>query len=221
LGNNSRLRASATEPLLLYSSNFDGNGSFDPLIGQHYLNEQGERASYPLHARDDVVKQLPMIKDHYVAYADFGRVTFTDLLQEEASSDSFLKVNQLQSCLLQKGEGGKYELAPLPGATQAAPIQTILPIANESGTATALFVGNDFTCEKNHGWYDAFNGLFLEFEQDAIQIRKSNESGFFVPGDSRSLIRFNNKNGEQLILVGQNRGELVVFKPNNRMQLWQ
>lgn len=221
LGLNSRLTASKTEPLLLYQSDFDGNGSTDPLIGQYVLNKKGERDSYPIHARDDVVRQLPIIKDRYTSYADFGDVSFTDLLQAVISSEDYLKVTQLNSCLLQQGEDGKHILSLLPMAVQEAPIQAILPVRNENGKSEVLLVGNDYSAEKNNGWYDALNGLVLSFQQDRTQVLKSKQSGFLVPGDARSLITFNTKEGREYILAGQNRGDLKLFRHHNQVDIWQ
>lgn len=93
LGKNARLQASPDAPLVIYNQDFDKNGSIDPLIGQNYLNKKGQRKNYPLHTRDDITQQLPKIKNRYLLYADFGKVTFAELLQKTLTSSDFKTIN--------------------------------------------------------------------------------------------------------------------------------
>lgn len=217
LGQNTRLQASHTEPLTIYAADFDKNGSPDPLVGQYYLNKKGERKDYPIHARDDVVRQLVKIKGRYLTYADFSQATFTDLLQEPAKTGDLLSAKTLNTSYLENKGANNFELHPLAQATQIAPVQEILiDDFNQDGHVDALMVGNDYTAEKNGGWHDAFNGLYLQGEGDGsftpIPLAKS---GFLVGGDGRTITKVMNKNGVIRILVGQNSGDFKVFDIQN------
>ncbi len=213
LGENSRLQASVEEPLALYTKDFDSNGSPDPLIGQFFLNKVGERKSYPLHTRDDVMKQIVKVKNRYVKYAEFGNVTFPELMQSKLDSDDFLQVNHLQSSYLENKGNGEFELKPLPQAAQFAPIQDILvEDFNGNGHLDALLSGNNFTSESNNGWYDAFNGLLLEGDgKGNFEAISTSKSGFYVPFDGRDIVKLEDKNGQRMILVGQNSNVTTKF----------
>jgi len=214
LGTNSRMKASAKEPLYLYKEDYDKNGSNDPLIGQFYENKKGERKLYPLHTRDDIIKQLPMIKNRYVQYAAFGEVTLSELLEADLNSDAFLKIDQTQSCMLINEGGGKSSLKILPTAAQTAPIQSILiKDINQDGHPDLIMVGNDFTSEKNNGWYDAFNGLILLGDgKGTFKELPAAQSNFIVSKDARDIIQLKTKEEKNLIIVGQNSAELNVFE---------
>ncbi|MFK7903921.1 MAG: VCBS repeat-containing protein [Chitinophagales bacterium] len=211
LGENSRLKASIEEPLALYTKDFDGNGSLDPLIGQFFSNKAGERKSYPIHSRDDVMKQIVKVKSRYVKYAEFGEVTFPELMQSELDSGDYLQVNHLQSSYLENKGNGEFELKPLPQAAQIAPIQDFLvEDFNGDGHLDALLSGNNFTSESNNGWYDAFNGLLLQGDgKGNFEAIPTSKSGFYVPFDGRDIIQIKDRNGQKTILVGQNSNGLI------------
>lgn len=214
LGQNSKLQASPDQPIALFKHDFDENGSLDPLIGQYILNKNGEQYLYPLHARDDVMKQIVKVKNRYVKYADFGKATFTELLQKELNEADYLIANHLKTSYLDNHGNGQFELKTLPKAAQYAPIQDLLiDDFDQDGQLDILLTGNDFTTEKNNGWYDAFNGLLLKGDGDGRFIAlPTSVSGFYVPGDGREVVKMVDKDGEVRVIVGQNSGELKLFE---------
>ena len=212
-GKNSRLQASEKEPLVISTDDLDNNGSRDPIIGQYYANKAGERKLYPLHSRDDIFLQLVKLKNKYVKYAAFSRATFTDILEVLPNSNKQLEVNQLQSCYFKNNGDGTFEIEALPMEAQVAPIQCIIAEDfDKDGITDALLVGNDYTAEKNGGWHDAMNGLFLKGKADGqFEVIEAKDSGFLADGDARDLaILIDNKN-KKSILVGQNSGPFKLF----------
>ncbi len=212
LGENSRLHASAEEPMTLFTGDLDENGSPDPLIGQFYKNKKGDRKSYPIHARDDITGQLVKMKKKYVKYSDFAAATFTDLVGDDPKKQ--IQITNLQSSYLENLGDGNFDIRPLPKAAQMAPIQNILADDFDGdGNMDALLIGNDFTAEKNGGWYDAFNGLFLRGKGDGIfESIPTSESGFFVEGDGRDLAKLTTRKGKRIIAASQNSGKLKFFE---------
>ena len=83
---------------------------------------------------------------------------------------------------------------------------------NADGHLDALCVGNDYGMEVTTGHCDAFHGLLLlgngkgGFTNCSLQ-----QSGFYVPGDAKSLVQLGNANGGLYLVAGQNRGPLQVF----------
>jgi enediyne biosynthesis protein E4 len=68
LGLNSKLKASVEKPVWLYHADFDGNGQADPLIF-HYMGEK----LVPFGTRDDLIKQIPILKRKHSSYADYSK----------------------------------------------------------------------------------------------------------------------------------------------------
>jgi hypothetical protein len=62
------------------------------------------------------------------------------------------------------------------------------------------------------GRYDAFNGLLLlgngkgNFQPQTIQ-----QSGLYIPGDAKALVKLKSEGGDFLIAASQNRNYLKVF----------
>lgn len=214
LGANSRLEASPKNNLMLYTQDLDQNGSPDPFIGQYYLGANGQYRNYPLHARDDVIRQVPEIKNRYVQYATFGEATFWDLLGEEFTQAGVSIVQELRSVYIENKGNQEFVMKTLPQQAQLAPIQDVLVgDFDQDGFLDALLAGNDYTSEKNNGWYDAFNGLMLKGSGNGhFRPIPTSESGFLVPGDGRDIVKVHTKEGRELIVVGQNRGALLCFE---------
>ena len=69
------------------------------------------------------------------------------------------------------------------------------------------------------GRYDALNGLVLlgdgawNFTAQTIL-----QSGFFVPGDAKALIKLRGANNNYFLAASQNRGPLKLFSSNNQNQ---
>ena len=82
-GWNSQIRASPNEPVTLYSKDFDNNGQIDPILC-YYLDGK----SYPAFSKDDMEKQLPLIKRKYVNYSDYADKTITDIFNEQELADA-------------------------------------------------------------------------------------------------------------------------------------
>lgn len=212
LGLNSRLKANTKEPLTLYAKDFDENGSPDPLIGQFYTNKKGQKYCYPIHSRDDVVSQITQVKTKYVKYADFGNATFEEILQTNIGAEDQLLANELKSLHLEN-QNGTFNIQPLPLKAQTAPIQDMLITdVNDDTYMDILLVGNDFTAEKNGGWYDAQNGTILLGDgKNNFKSMTISESGFYVPGDARSISQLQNSKNQTQIIVGQNNGPVKIF----------
>ena len=76
-----------------------------------------------------------------------------------------------------------------------------------------LITGNDYGNEIFNGRYDALNGLLLcgngkgDFEPMTMQ-----QSGIIIPGDGKSLAKLQASDSALLVISGQNRGKLGLFK---------
>jgi len=214
LGENSKLKATPSKPIALFKGDLDKNGSPDPFIGQYSINQNGTKNAYPVHARDDVMKQVPSIKNRFVKYAEFGKATFSEILQKDMKSDQFLIANNLSTSYLENKGDGIFTLKALPKMAQLAPIQDILvDDVDGDGNLDALLTGNDFSAEKNGGRYDAFNGLLLKGDgKGNFEAVPTAKSGFYVPGDGRDIVKMTDKDGNQFYVVGQNAGGLLFFQ---------
>jgi hypothetical protein len=220
LGENSFYKASEKYPINIYAKDFDGNGSIDAITTTFLKDQQQQLKEYTVHNKDDINSQLPGLKKKYLSYKAFAMAEFKDLFSEPERKDMLhLAANNLKSSYLKNNGNGKFELQPLPEAAQLAPVYgMVTDDFNNDGNLDLSLVGNDYGTEVTNGRYDAFNGLMLlgngkgGFESGTIL-----ESGLYVPGDAKSLVKLRDAKGNYLLAASQNRGLLKVFRAKQSM----
>ncbi|MCB0544031.1 MAG: VCBS repeat-containing protein, partial [Saprospiraceae bacterium] len=111
LGYNTRLEASAEEPLHIYAKDFDKNGSVDPLMS--YTKKGVE---YPLVLRDKLLKQLPSLKKKFVRNATYAYAILEDLYPRSELNTAFIGTANMLGTTYFENQGGKFTAKPLPNA---------------------------------------------------------------------------------------------------------
>ncbi|MEM9361863.1 MAG: VCBS repeat-containing protein [Bacteroidota bacterium] len=199
-------------PMYIYTKDFDTNGSIDPLVGAFSETEKGLKLK-PLHSRDDVMKQLVLLKNQLLSYNDFASTDFVELLNIKSLSEETLSATLSKSVYVENLGNFNFKIQPLPNQCQYGPINDFLVNDfNEDGVLDVLAVGNDFQSETNYGGYDAMNGIFLAGNGNGFfNVVPTSKSGFYVPGQSNCLIELDTGNKESLVVAAQNNDKAKVF----------
>ncbi len=79
LGLNSRLKATAKEPVNLYYNDFDENGKKEQLL-TYYVNGR----MLPFVNKNELEKQLPFIKKKFLYAGDFAKASITEIFGSSA-----------------------------------------------------------------------------------------------------------------------------------------
>ena len=210
MGLNTPYKVSEKEPMRVYASDFDENGSLDAIISAYI---QGIET--PIHSRDALLAQVVSLERKYPRYALYAEATPQQLFPANKLEKAYIReCNNFNSCYLENLGDGQFKLSPLPMAAQMAPINGIIcQDFNQDGRLDALLVGNSYSTEVNTGSYDAFNGLLLAGDGKGGFIAISpRESGFWVTGDAKNIARLQVGTEEQLILIAVNNGPLLAFE---------
>jgi hypothetical protein len=216
LGLNSFYRANEKEPVRVYGKDFDHNGSYDALISLYLpdYNTNAVRRAFPAQTRDDLVRQMTGIRARFKTYEAFGRADFSKMLSSEQLKNAvILEANTFASCYLHNKGNGSFELMPLPAEAQLSYINGMVADDFDSdGNIDIVLNGNDYGTEMWAGRYDAMHGLFLKGNGkggfNALTIR---ESGVFLPGNGKSLVKLKARSGQYLLAAAQNRGPLKML----------
>jgi hypothetical protein len=81
------------------------------------------------------------------------------------------------------------------------------------GNLDIVINGNDYGTDVSVGRYDALNGLMLKGDGKGNFIPLSIlQSGIYIPGNGKALVKLRSKDGKYLLAAGQNRGPLKVFE---------
>ncbi len=208
LGKNSRHRASEKSPIVMYAKDFDNNGSIDPVM---CFTRNGN--IFPYAQRDQLAKQVPMIKKKYSRYAAYSKATIQEVFGDALSSAIKLETFVLNSSLF-TNEKGKFTRTDLPNEAQIAPIRCmIIDDLNKDGNLDVLLSGNDRGFETETGVFDGCTGLILLGDgKGAFKPLPSRESGLWLTKDARDMALIPSSNKSKILICGNNNSSTDVFQ---------
>lgn len=208
LGLNTKYKASPEEPVTAYGLDYDRNGVLDPILTS-YVNG----TEYPMHSRDDLIRQIPAMKKKFPDYASYAEATLDNVLSPQEQSSAYqAKAFHFASSYLRNDGNGRFELIDLPRKAQLAPVYGVLvQDFDMDGFLDVVLTGNDFGTEVGSGRYDALKGTFLKGNGKGDLEPVSNaDIGLFVDGDNRgsaSLVI----GCQTTALFGRNSGQLKAY----------
>ena len=83
LGLNCEYKVNEAEPMQLYATDLDGNGSIDPVFFYYIKDEDGRKHSFPAISRNRFSDQVPAIKKQFLLYKDYSRITPAETLMKK------------------------------------------------------------------------------------------------------------------------------------------
>lgn len=215
-GINQYFKCSSGEPLRIYGKDFDKNGSYDAFISCYFPDSTGKRQEYFYHSKDDMQKQLILIRKKFEFYGDYGKATVKDVFTPEEMKDvQTLTATYMKSVWIENLGNQQFQMHDLPMQAQFAPLYGMQAMdVNGDQLTDIVLSGNDYGMETSQGRADAFNGLvMLNTGNKKFNPITFEESGFLVPGDARALA-FVNINGVNHLVATENRKALRLFKQN-------
>ena len=222
LGLNSYYRASEKCPVSIYGNDFDNNGSYDAFTSLYLTASQQDttRKEFPAAGRDDVVKQMISMRSKFQNYKSFANATMDKLFSKEQMQNALiLRANNFSSSYFRNDGNSHFTLFPLPVQAQISLLNGMtVDDFDGDGNLDFLINGNDWGTEVTVGRYDALNGLLLMGNGHGGFIPQSiTESGIFIPGNGKALVKLRSGKGRYLIAAAQNRGPLKIFELNRNV----
>ncbi len=210
LGLNTKLRATAEEPMTLYASDFDRNGSVEQVLFYH-----SGGGPYPIALRGELVRQLNFLKKRYVTYADFVEQEVSDVFTEDQLAIAVARqVYTLESSAFLNDGNGRFSRTALPFAAQLAPVYGVLADDFDGDSITDLVAtGNFFEVRPSIGRMDASYGVVLRGTGGGVfEPIPSTLSGFRVDGQARDMLAVTNSRLGPIIAVARNNDSLLLFR---------
>jgi len=221
LGQNSFYRPTDQYPVKIYVNDFDNNGILDAIPTVFLKHTDGTIREFTAHNRDDIVGQLPVLKKNFLTYKSFANADINTLLGKEWLNDAVVsKANWFQTSVIKNIGKNNFTISPLPPLAQLAPVYgMITDDFNDDGNLDVALNGNDYGGEVSTGRYDAMKGLVMLGDGKGNFIPQSiSQSGLYIPGDGKAIIKLRGINNELLVAASQNKGPLKVFKVKNILQ---
>jgi hypothetical protein len=212
-GYNGQFRASGHEPMRLYVTDIDGNGSIDPLFC-YYIKGK----SYPMASRDELLDEVTMLRKKFIKYSDYADATVEDIVPKDVLKNAkVLTCDQLALGILHSAGGGKFGFQPLPLAAQFSKLfSAVSDDFDGDGVPDLLVAGNFFPYRTQLGQCDASLGLLLKGTAAGYQPVDPAGSGLYIGGDVRRMVEIKNPSGQRLLVIAKNDDLVQVLKVNTK-----
>ena len=203
LGLNAQFKASEKEPMNIYYKDFDENGSVDPIFC-YYIGG----VSYPAASRDDLMDQLPSLKNKFLEYHKYANATINDLFTADQLKDAKMLKAELLETVYLENTGKGFKLKQLPVEAQYAPVYAIASSdLDKDGKKDIILAGNNSWTRIKFGHFTSSNGTLLSGNgKGEFSYVPQWKSGLNIRGNVRSLKMFPS---------GKNSGAQFVFGINN------
>jgi hypothetical protein len=207
-GLNSRFKASAEKPLVMYVKDFDRNGLTEQIICQY----EGKNL-FPLPLKHDMASQMPHINSKYSSYEDYKDQQITDVLSpQELEGSIILKTFDLSTSVYLGNGNLTYTKIELPIQVQFSSVYAISVSDYNNDTYPDILIGgNMYESKPEMGRYDASYGSLL------IGDGKGNFK--FMP-PAQSGLKIDRAVREILVVSGTQGEKVVVANNNDRTQIF-
>ena len=205
-GINSKLHASDSDPLKLYLKDIDGNGRLDQLLTYSTNGKE-----YTFLNKDEIERQLPVIKKTFLRYTDFAGKTVQEVFGGMLQDAQVLEVQTLQNVILKNDGKGNFTTTNLPFAAQQSPVFAWMN-AGVTGTQTLINGGNLYGVVPYEGRYDAsFGNTLVAAGSNNYKWVSPAVSGFFVRGEIRDIKPIKLAGYNKAFVVAVNNSPLTFF----------
>jgi len=207
LGLNSRLKASGEEPVRLYYNDFDGNGKKEQVL-TYYV----EGKELPFANKDELQKQIPLIKKNFLYAGDFAKASIDEIFtsQKLESSQTFTANYFANAVLINDGKM-HFAVQSLPWEAQLTQYRDAIVVnANDDDLPDILLVGNYYDNNIQMGRYDADFGTIL-VNKGHGNFSCENINQLAIKGQVRHIRKIMlEKNKEAYILARNNDSVMVI-----------
>ena len=208
-GLNSKLKATPDRPLTMYVKDFDNNGKSDFIINWFAPIDQ---ISYPFSTKEDLLRQIPTLKNSIKTYDEYANKTYETMFGEELSKNAGFFRTTLMETSVVWNEGDTLVLEPLPLEAQVSPVFAIVAEDLDMDGYMDLWLGGNFYGLKPEvGYNNASRGVFLKGNSGGFQYISTSVSGIEVSGEVRDATTFRNPDGLR-ILIARNNMSSVIFE---------
>jgi hypothetical protein len=206
LGLNSRLKASAKQPVRLYYNDFDGNGTKEQVL-TYYLD--GKEICFA--NSSEIEKQLPILKKKFLYAQDFAKASLPDLFTSKKLDNAEISTaDYFANAVLINNGNFQFETKALPAEAQFTSFKDAVVVnANGDGLPDIFLVGNFYSNNIEMGRYDADYGTIL------VNKGKGNFTcqalnGLSIKGQVRHVQEINIKKQPAYILARNNDSVMVI-----------
>ncbi len=203
-GLNSKITASLEEPCKVYAKDFDGNGSYDAVLG-YYIHGK----CYPMYHRDQLIDQMPFMRKKFIRYRYYAGKTLDEIFSEEQKKGmDIYTANCFESGVFINEGNNQFRFVAFPEMAQLSTINDIvIADMDKDGHKDIIAAGNSSDPDIGTGNYDAMASIFLKGDGKG-NFKAVLPSGLPVQGEIRRIIPL--ANYSRFILLQNNAAAKTV-----------
>jgi enediyne biosynthesis protein E4 len=207
LGLNSRLHASKEQPVRLYFNDFDDNGKKEQVLTYYIKNKE-----ITFSGKDELQRQMPMIKKKFIYAEDFAKATFKDIFPAEKIEQATVSsADYFASALLVNNGNLNFTIHALPWQAQLSSYRDAsIADVNGDNLPDIILAGNYYGNNIHAGRYDADFGSVL-VNKGKGNFYCENLNGLIIKGEVRR-IRQIKIGGKLAYVLAKNNDSAVVIK---------
>jgi enediyne biosynthesis protein E4 len=208
-GTNATIKGNYYNPCTVYAKDFDGNGSYDAVLG-YYIQGQ----CYPLFSRDQLIDQMPAMRKKFIRYKDYSGTTLDKLFSpEQQKGMDIYKTRFFESGVLINDGSGRFRFVPFPEKAQLANVSDFaIADFDKDGFKDLVVCGNSNDAAVMVGNYDAMASLLLKGDgKGGFEAMPHTTDGFKVRGECRKLVYM--AESRRLIFL-KNSGTAQIYQHN-------
>ncbi len=204
-GHNSKLWDGKKSPLKMYVKDFDNNGAIEQIMT---YNIEGKE--YTFLAKDELERQLPVLKKAYLTYSEVAGKTVDYMFYDLFKDYREFKAETLSSsCFVNDGKGG-FKRIDLPEELQMAPVMSFAQVNNQN-TTSWIAGGNFFGVIPYEGRYDALQPTLFSFSKSENKFKSSSIIADF-DGEVRDIKWLKGRGEYKVMVIARNNRELVFMR---------
>jgi len=205
-GLNSKLKPDEDNPVKLYLSDIDKDGTVDPLLTYSISKKE-----YTFLGKGEIEKQVPLLKKKFLYYHDFAGKTVDELFGDSLTGKTWTASSFTSGVFYNKGKGN-FEFRAFPKEMQTSPLFGFAAFSAGDKGKGILAGGNFYGVLPYEGRYDADYGDVLFTGADKkFSYRSPASSGFLLRGEVRDIKGIKTPGGLVYVVALSNK-ELQFFK---------
>ena len=184
LGENFYLQPDSINPVKLWFSDFDENGTVDKIFTRTVNGKD-----VPVFMKREITEQIPSLKKQNLKHHEYAGKTVQELFGKGIEKAAVKHVNYTASCIAYNNGKGAFTVKKLPLEVQLSSVNVIkLKDINEDGYADIVAAGNFFDLLPQFCRLDASYGhVLLNDQKGNFSTVNMLETGIDLPGQTRDI----------------------------------
>ncbi len=207
IGMNNKFHPTIDKPLHIFSTDFDGNGSYDIALSKKYNGQL-----VPTRGKECSSEQTPFLNEKIGTFKEFASLNIENIYgNDKISNSNHLTLYNFNSIHIENIGYGKFKLHNLPIEAQIGPSLDFEVLdVNNDGMMDVVGVGNIYDAEVETVRYDASKGYVL-LGNGKGEFTPLKNSGFNINKNMRTVSKIE-IGGVTHLVVSNNNDELSFFK---------